>query len=143
MPEFTALIESVNQSVSKLELELESTQETLDRAISKIDNFPKDYIPRSEADIKAERVKKALAGGVVGLLTLSGAGVWLNSKFVDSCKRSREGLQEVINVAVADRQPLPTSSPDTIAAIEEVNRNQVRPLREKLLSLDGTQPSKC
>lgn len=143
MPEFAALIESVNQNITRLSEELEDTQNGLDSINAKMDRLPEVFIPRTEAEVKAQRIKKALAVIVFAGVLVTGGGVWMKTEFVAACQDSRESLRQVINTAVADRQPLSTSTPETIAAIEQQNINQIRPLREKLLALDGTQPSKC
>lgn len=143
MPEFTALIESVNQNIARLTSELEDTQNGLDSIDAKMDLLPEIFIPRTEAEIKGQRIKRALTVIVLAGALIIGGGVWMKTEFVAACRDSRESLRQVINTAIADRQPLSTSAPETIAAIEQQNINQIRPLREKLLTLDGTQPSKC
>jgi hypothetical protein len=143
VPDFEALILSVNKNIEKLEEELGGTQGQLEGVNKKLDRLPKEYIPRGEAEVKASRIRKVLMVIASAAVILAGGGYWLNSRLVSSCEDSRNGLREVINVAVADRQPLSTSTPETIAAIQEQNERTIRPLREKLLSLNGTQPDKC
>lgn len=148
MPEFIALVESLNQKIDKLEEDLQSNQEALNGLVAKL---PEDYIPRDEADEKAERLRDigVFLGTILLIVGLSIVGLvfWVKGEVKKEsearCRASRAALAEVVNVAVADRQPLPTSTPETIAAIERLNDEVTRPLRNRLLSLDGTQPEKC
>lgn len=148
MPEFTALIESVNQNIARLEEDLDGTQERLDTIIGRL---PQDYIPRTEADERTDKLRTyaivAAIGIVITAIAVVGLVFWVKGEVKGEsesrCRAGRSALAEVIKVAVADRQPLPTTSPEAAAAIREQNERTVRPLREQLLSLDGTQPEKC
>lgn len=143
MPELAALVKAVEQN-NALMSEVESDLTDLKVEIS---NLPDKYLPREEAKEKALAIRNIAVLGaaitaLVGLLIVS-LVLFVKAEGVTACKDDRAALRDVINIAVADRQPLSTSTPETIAAIEESNERQVRPLRERLLSLDGTQPEKC
>lgn len=143
MPELMALVETINQ----LNAELEHTQESLDGINIRLDKLPEKYLPRDEAAVKAKQLRikarNLIIALIIGGVIAATAGINLNHRFTHACIESRESLQAIINTAVADRQPLSTSSPETRAALEVQNETQVRPLREKLLSLDGVDPGKC
>lgn len=145
MPEdgFEALVVSVNQSIKGLEEELEGTQDALDRVHARLDTLPEYYIPRKEADVKAVRVKNALIGLLVAgsIVAFGVVAIFVNNERV--CREDRTFNRDLITIAVADRQPLATSTPETRAALDHDNATRIRPLRERLLSLDGAQPEKC
>lgn len=138
------LVLSVNQSITILEDELNETQDSLDKLN---DRLTREYIPRNEAKEKADQLRK---NALVVTVVLAGLGIvvflfvlFIKAQALESCKDSREALRNVVTVAVADRQPLSTSSPETVEAIHQQNIDSIRPLRERLLALDGTQPEKC
>ena len=143
MPELQALLEAVQQNNQTLE-EVESELSDLRVEIS---NLPRKYIPRSEAKEKSERVKKIATFGAIAFLALGlivfTFVLYVKAEGIQACREDRTALRDVIDIAVADRQPLTTSSPETVAALERDNRERIRPLRERLLSLEGTQPEKC
>lgn len=138
-----ALVANVNESVQGLEEELTSTQVTLNAIASQLSALPDYYIPRKEADVKASRIRTALVGFLISGLAVASGLVALYYKEQDICHENRTFHRDLINIAVADRQPLPTSTPEMVLAIEEHNKNVTRPLRERLLSLDGAQPETC
>ena len=143
MPELKELLEAVHQNNEALaEIESDLTDLRVE-----IGNLPDKYLPRDEAKEKSERVKLiAKIAGAVGIILILLAALftyYVSSEGIAACRDDRSALREVINIAVADRRPLPSSGPEIAAAIEETNRTQVRPLRERLLSLEGTQPEKC
>lgn len=139
-----SLVLSVNKAIADLEDELEATQCSLDQLNNRL---PREYMPRNEAKEKADQLRRMALRTTGVLLGLGVVAVLftllVKAQAVDACKDSREALRDVVNIAVADRQPLPTSSPETVEAINQQNINSIRPLRERLLSLDGTQPEKC
>lgn len=143
MPEITELLAAVNknnETLAEIECELSDLR-------VEIVNLPDKYIPRHEAREKAEKIKGLAFTWTIVLLVL-GLLVFVFALYVktegeEACRSSREALRNVITIAVADRQPLASSSPETTADIEEVNKTRIRPLRERLLSLEGTQPEKC
>ena len=124
------------ESIENLAGDLEDVQGSLTLVNKRLGRLPAEYVPRYRA-----RQLVATAAGF--LLLLAGFVVWTENKAEGLCKDDRSALRSVIEIAVSDRQPLPTSTPETITAIEELNARTIRPLREKLLSLDGTQPEKC
>lgn len=130
-------------SIKELEHELGNTYSELGEVNARLDSLPEYYIPRREADVKAGRIKAAL--GVLLLCGVIVAGglvtIWANNRQV--CREDRTFNRDLITIAVADRQPLSTSTPEMVAAIEDQNARLVRPLRERLLSLDGAHPEKC
>ena len=141
-----ALVLSVNQTVQTLTDELEDTRVSLDGIHERL----KGYVPRREVEERAERVKKVgiMAGSAISVCFMIGGGLWYDNrqdtnKLTQNCVENRQTIKQMIEIAIADRQPLSSSTPETIAAIEEVNQRQVRPLRERLLSLEGAQPEKC
>lgn len=138
-----ALVLSVNKSINELEGKLEDVQGSLDSVQAKLGKLPENYIPRKEAVHKAKRARQLLGTFAGLLLILAGFVFWTEDRAMDLCKDDRSALRSVIEIAIADRQPLPTSSPETITALERDNATRIRPLRERLLSLDGTQPEKC
>lgn len=148
MPEFNALVESLNQKIGHLEEDLDKNQQALNSLVKKL---PKDYIPRDEADEKAEKIREwaisFIAVGLAILLAVIGLVFWVKGEVraegIARCKEDRTALNQVVNIAVADRRPLTTTTPEAARAIEEQNETLVRPLRNKLLALDGTQPEKC
>lgn len=143
MPELKALLEAVEQN--------NQLMETVEADISdlkvEIGNLPNKYLPRGEAQEKADRIRTIFTAWVVALITMVliafGLIFYVKGESVSACKDNRAALRDVINIAVMDRQPLPTTTPETAAAIERQNVEIIRPLRERLLSLDGTQPEKC
>lgn len=150
MAELAALIAAVDS----LNRNVEETGEELTRLRADI---AEKYIPRVEVDERAAGIRRWLAGlliaGVV-VAACAGTGWYVNyrggernsqsaEKSLYNCEQTRMGLREVIEIAVADRPVLSSSTPDAIAAIEKLNREQVRPLRERLLALDGTNPELC
>ena len=144
-----ALVVSVNQVVEKLSGDLEDVQYTLDQTNARIAELPKTYIPRTEADKKADTIRNVLTGIVLagaGIFSLVVYGIVDNGNDEDrarvACRETRSTLESVINISVADREPLPTSSAETRAAIEAQNV-RIKELRDRLLSLEGTQPGKC
>lgn len=143
MPEIKELLAAVNQNNETLaEIEGELTDLRVE-----ISNLPDKYIPRFEAKEKANKIQKVAAAGasvffILGIIVFAFV-LYVRDESEEACRSNREALRNVITIAVADRQPLATSSPETVAAIEEVNTRQIRPLRERLLSLEGTQPEKC
>jgi hypothetical protein len=143
MAELSAVLEALKQNNEVMEA-IEG--ELVDIKVE-IGNLPEKYLPRDEAKDKAKRIKEIAVAGMGGLLALllMGAGftVYVKNEAVGACREGRTALRQVIEIAVADRQPLSSSTPETIAAIEDANQRLVRPLRERLLSLDGTQPEKC
>lgn len=143
MPELKELLEAVERNNEALE-EIESDLTDLRVEIS---NLPDKYLPRDEAKVRADKVKTIgmiwlAVIFVVALFTVR-LVIYVNDNGIAACMDDRTALKNVIEIAVADRQPLASSSPETIAAIEEQNVRMIRPLRERLLSLDGTQPEKC
>ena len=143
MPELTELLEAIEKSNEALE-EIEGELTDLRVEIS---NLPDKYLPRDEAKDKARLIQRGIAAGasvffILGLIVFSFV-LYVKSEGEEVCRSNRDALRNVITTAVADRVPLASSSPETVAAIEETNANRIRPLRERLLSLEGTQPEKC
>ena len=143
LPELTELLEAIEKSNEALE-EIEGELTDLRVEIS---NLPHKYLPRDEAEVRADRVKTV---GMVWLTVIfavalftAGMIIYVNDKSIAACVDDRTALRNVIEIAVADRQPLASSNAETAAAIELMNETRIRPLRERLLSLDGTHPEKC
>lgn len=150
MSELSALIESVNQLNRNYE-------EANDELCALRADIKKNYVPRKEVDERAAGIRKWIAGMLIaGMIVAASAftGWYVNhreslynkelaEKNLANCEQTREGLRNVIEIAVADRRPLSSSTPETVAAIEAENVNRIRPLRERLLSLDGTKPELC
>lgn len=137
-----ALVSSVTRSIADLEEKLELTQASLNNVEGEISDLPQEYVQREEA-----RLARLLMGGIVGILAILIVVAFSLINYVDgqytkSCRETRSTLRSVINIAVADQVPLSTATPEIISAIEERNA-RIRPLRERLLSLDGTQSEKC
>ena len=143
MPELAALVKAVEQN-NELMAEVENDLTDLKTEIM---NLPKKYLPRDEAQEKADTVRTiaiAVVGGILSLLVVAaGFTLYVKREGIHACRDDRQALREVVEIALADRQPLPTSTPETVAAIQQQNVNSIRPLRERLLSLEGTQPEKC
>lgn len=137
-----ALVSSVTRSIADLEEKLELTQASLNNVEGEISDLPQEYVQREEA-----RLARFLMGGIAGILAILMVVAFSLINYVDgqytkSCRETRSTLRSVINIAVADQVPLSTATPEIISAIEERNA-RIRPLRERLLSLDGTQSEKC
>ena len=110
------------------------------------DHINKNFLKKEEANRRAEKFKTVgvLAGTVLLCLGLVVFGfvLYLREETTKLCRQDRLAQRELIQTAIADRQPLATSTPEVRAAIEEQNV-RIREVREKLLKLDGSQPEKC
>lgn len=124
MPDFEALIVSVNQNIGKLEEELGGTQDQLESVNAKLDRLPKEYIPRTEAEIKATRVKRALAGivaGIVVIVSLFGTVLYLNHSVTCGVRGILVSAQHS-----ATRNPLPDTLSDQERERIEAQRDQAK-----------------
>ena len=131
------LVTELTDGIAALEVRIGETQKTLKAVNEKLDD-------------KTNRVKKWLIGLVTAGTVAFGVGgaLWYDNhldtdRLTRSCQENRATLKQVIEIAIADRQPLSSSTPETVIAIERDNADRIRPLREKLLALEGTQPQKC
>lgn len=113
MPEQTALVTAVNQLNDKLE----ATQVSLDEINDRLDTLPDRYLPRKEAELKAGKVKKLLAGLLVGgLLVASTVGLTMYLTHQSTC--AVRGVLELAKTSTA-RNPIPADlDPESRARVE-------------------------
>lgn len=113
MPELAALVETIGQ----LNKELESTQASLNRIDTRLDKLPEKYLPRDEATVKADRIKKMIAGVLfVMLLMASTVGVSLYLTHQSTC-----GVRGVLELAKTSttRNPIPSDlDPESRSRVE-------------------------
>lgn len=124
MPDFEALILSVNKNIEKLEEELGGTQDQLEGVNQKLDRLPEDYIPRTEAEIKATRVRRVLAGiiaGVVLIASLFGTILYLNHSVTCGVRGILVSAQHS-----STRNPLPDTLSEQDRERIEAQREQAR-----------------
>jgi hypothetical protein len=121
---FEAMVTATNQKIDGLQTDLEETQDALLKVARSIEDLPKKYIPRTEAEIKADRVKKWIAGIVIGgvlLATTLGSMLYLNHGV--TC-----GVRGILTSAQssASRNPLPADLSDVQREYYEAQRARSR-----------------
>lgn len=120
MPELAALIESVNQLNASNE---DLVGEVVDLR-AEIGNLPDKYLPRDEAEVKAERAKKAIAiMALAGLLVASVVGFVLYLNHGTTC-----GVRGILISAQTSstRNPLPENMSPELRDLVIRQREQAR-----------------
>lgn len=141
--ELKAMVMSVVKGMETLEEELSVTREGLGDVLEQL----KSFISRDEAEEKALAVRKWIAGVIIAgfVVAISAFTGWYTNRNLlqDRCRVTRTDLRTIVSEAVVERKPSPSATPEIVAQVEHDNATRVRPLRERLLSLEGTQPEKC
>ena len=133
-----ALVLSVNQTVHSLESQLEETQEALDKMNERL----KGFLPRKEANDKADVVRKWFAGVIIaGMIVAASAftGWMVNHRAVDKAQAAAEQSQAAAEKSLSNCESTRIGLRQVIE--KAVSSNPT--LRDALLSFDGTKPELC
>lgn len=130
-----ALVIAVNQSIADLDEELTDVRSALVDTNRQLEELPKKFIPRTEAARKAEVVKNWFAGVIVAgvIVALTAFGFHIDNqrdsaRLLNNCRENRQTMRDVIQIAVPEREPATPGE---------------TPLRDRLLTLEGTHPERC